>query len=436
MSRFIFVILSSGLFFALVGTVQAAPVLNSLPPAGSTITISDTVDYSWSPVSSRDNCFHFFPPGAGGWENWTCLGRNIGSYSKNTAGLNEGPLSAEIRTKKCSFFGFLCSWDYSNVVKVNLVKVFSPPPPPLQEVVADIKVNGSNKDISVVKGSEVDVSWSSVNAGSCDITPCTLSFPNTCKSTSGSQRSVVNSTTDFRAECRSLDGSETSQPDTIRVTVALPKNTAPTANPLPPQPPADYCVSPLTWTLNWNFYDPDDGSFQTAYQIKIFDALTGREISSRGPYYLSSQSFAVPAGALSFNKTYFWTIKVWDNKLASGEATGKNFTTIPHRAPTVDFRWTFSGQWPAINEVINFYDETTFYDQIIFAAKRKWQWTFWDGLVAVGSTNTFNTQAKSESSGVKRVLLETTDADGLTCSKTKTLQIGRRVPKIKEIFPH
>ena len=101
----------------------------------------------------------------------------------------------------------------------------------------------------------------------------------------------------------------------------------------------------------------------------------------------------------------------------------------------IDFRWTFSGQRPAINEIINFYDETTFYDQIAMAAKRKWQWTFWDGLVAVGSTTTFNTQAKAFSQGEKKILLQSTDADGLTCSKTKILQIGRSVPKIKEIFP-
>ncbi|MEK7078008.1 MAG: hypothetical protein AAB911_00385 [Patescibacteria group bacterium] len=432
MSRFTFVILSSGLFFALVGTVQAAPVLNSLPSDGSTINIGDTIDYSWSPVSTKDNCIHFFPPGAAGWENWVCLGRNIGSYSKNTAGLNEGLFSAEVATKKCSFFGLICSWDYSNVIKVNLTKVFSPPPPPLQEVVADIKVNGSDTEITVRSGTEVDVSWSSTNAGGCNITPCSFSFPNSCESTSGLQRPVVNSTTDFKAICYSNDGSEFSASDTVRVNIA--KNTSPAVSPLRPQAPADYCVSPLTWTLSWNFYDPDADSYQSNYQIRVFDIATGREVLSRF-YPSSSNSFAVPAGALSFNKTYSWKIKVWDNKLATGEATGENFTTIPHRAPMIDFRWTFSGQRPAINEIINFYDETTFYDQIAMAAKRKWQWTFWDGLVAVGSTTTFNTQAKAFSQGEKKILLQSTDADGLTCSKTKILQIGRSVPKIKEIFP-
>mgnify|MGYP001574470622 FL=1 len=431
MRRYFYILVCLGVFFVWTANTNAAVDLRALPPDCSQVQIGQTIDYSWDPISARDNCVGFYRPGASGWDDWLCLGRRIGSYSKSTAGLPAGKLSARVAIRKCSFFGFSCSWDYSNTTAHNLL-LSPPPPPPSQQVTADIKANGSDTEISVRPGTAVDITWSSVNAASCDITPCSFSFPNTCQSPNGSQRSVISQTTDFTAVCYSSDGSEVSQRDTIRVVAELPKNTLPSVTSKTPQAPADYCVSPLTWTLSWNFSDPDAGSFQSAYQIRIFDASNGREVLSR-LYYSSSQSFAVPAGALAFNKTYSWKIKVWDNEYATAESDGFNFTTLAHRPPKIDFYWRPFLQRLSAGETINLYDDTNFYDTA--PPRRQWNWILPAGMTALSPTDTYNISAKAERMGIYNITLQATDSEDLTCSATKNITIGRSVPTIKEVIP-
>ena len=409
--------------------VLAAPGLSALPPDGSTVQIGSVIDYSWNPVSTRENCINFRLP-TGNWSGWICLGARIGSYSENTGNLLVGQLSAQVATKRCSFLGLICSWDYSNVASHDLFLAPSSPPPPTQQVTADIKINGSDQNVTVTSGSTVDVTWSSTNAGSCTITPCTLSFPNTCNSTNGEEIVVVTNPTDFSATCFAPDGSEVSQPDTIKVNIGQPKNNPPVVTALNPQSPINYCANPLGWILSWNFSDPDANSFQSAYQISINDAATGRAVLSR-LYYSSSNSFAVTAGALAFNKTYSWKIKVWDNNLATAETTGPNFATLPHSPPVVDFNW--QPMRPSTNQKVDFFDTTLFYDRV--PAARSWQWILPAGIQALSSTDTYNLSAKAERSANYDVVLNSTDSENLTCAKTKSISVGRAVPRIKEIFP-
>lgn len=416
------------IFLAGFSVASAAPVLSSDPADSSSAAIGTDINYSWMPASSRDNCITFLPPGASSWDNWICPGGSQGNYTKNTAGLTAGFFKAIAATKKCRFLFWSCSWEYSNQVSTQLFA------PATQIVKADIKVNGSDKDITVNYRSEVDVKWTSENAGSCQITPCTLSFPNVCDTTSGQEKAVVDTTTDFIATCFSPNGSEVSAPDVVRVNAVVPPrpiNNPPRVTSLSPQQ-QDYCASPLGWTLSWEFSDPDAGSYQSAYQIKISDADTGKEILSR-LYYSSSNSFAVPSGALSFGKSYSWKIKVWDDKLKTAEADGENFMTLSHRPPQSDFSWLPQLSKPAAGEKINFSDSTYFYDSS--ASGRKWLWSFPAGMAVLSPLNESSAAAKAAQSGVYNVVLNAADSDNLTCAVTKPVGVGRTPPSVKEIFP-
>lgn len=419
-------------FFIIASHAQAAPILNSNPDDGSYAAIGAGVNYSWVPSSNRNNCIRFLEPGSLVWNDWDCLGGSHNSYIKDTTNLAVGALKAEVSIKKCAFFFWGCSWDYSNQASVNLYR------PYFQEVVADIKANGSDQDISVDSGREVDITWSSTGAGSCNITPCTLSMPNDCTSPSGEEKAVVPinpgiKTTDFRAICFSPDGSEVSQPDVIRVTVSAPPkpvNSPPQVTPLAPQQ-RDYCAAPLIWTLSWNFSDPNPGDYQTVYQVSIAKADTGREVLSR-VYYASSNFFAIPAGVLDFNTAYTWKIKVWDNNLASTEARGSNFATIPHRPPAPDFGWSPQTVRPSINQKIYFYDKTSFYDSSL--TNRSWFWALPAGLVVLSPANQSSLWAASPQAGDYNVQLRTTDSDSLSCAVSKPVNVGKLPSVIKEIF--
>ena len=226
------------------------------------------------------------------------------------------------------------------------------------------------------------------------------------------------------------------------VDITIPTNVAPTVSPIAPTSPSDYCALPFGWSLRWNFSDAG-GDVQNSYQLVITDASSGATIKDTGEVVSSSSSYAIPAGTLEFNKTYNWTIKVWESDAArlTAQAAGPSFTTGQHAAPTLSY--TISPTRPSKDEQVTITDATLVASG---ATKTAWNWDFIgiDGVTLLSATNANQVTVKFTTPGPKNIKLRVTDSDGLSCEKgvndspNDTLQdliIGRSVPNFKEVIP-
>ncbi|MBZ9572271.1 PKD domain-containing protein [Patescibacteria group bacterium] len=219
----------------------------------------------------------------------------------------------------------------------------------------------------------------------------------------------------------------------------------PTAHNLFVTPPnsTDYCPPYIGYPdhppvrVNWEFYDPGDS--QSAFKIEVDDdpdfrslaAETGRIFSSASSYV-----FQKSGERLSWGKTYYWSLKVWDrdNKPSDwiyppnppGETTlrpGTPFQTT-HPFPEPDFDWL--PEDPTAKEVIQFTDLSQFHD-----SSKSWFWNFGDGQ---SSTDQNPTHSYS-SLGNYNIILTVTDSDDYGCSLARTLGIGMQLPEWREIPP-
>jgi len=224
--------------------------------------------------------------------------------------------------------------------------------------------------------------------------------------------------------------------DTVSVTVQAPLNNPPSANLQPPTQP-DYCI--ISWPaaiFSWNFTDPD-GDTQSAYQIQVDNNsnFSSPEVDSCVPSPgtcqsgNTSNSYATLPGALSWNTTYYWQLKVWDSTDLFSDWISGSFFTIPrHEHPTINFSWT--PQNPAPNENVQFTDQSTVYGG---STKSSWSWTFQNGSPANSSIQ--NPVVRFLSSGAKSVTLRVTDSDGFSCQAQKTINSQLPPPEWKEIPP-
>ncbi|PIQ91764.1 MAG: hypothetical protein COV69_04750, partial [Parcubacteria group bacterium CG11_big_fil_rev_8_21_14_0_20_39_14] len=191
------------------------------------------------------------------------------------------------------------------------------------------------------------------------------------------------------------------------------------------------CKDPLHPILYWTFSDPDQGDYQTAYQIQIaqnssFNPIlfdTGKKISS-------SQSYSVVDSILSFGKEYFWRVRVWDRLIPSDWAVyPKSYIPPAYPYPEPDFSW-----WPLtphLGEETQFTDMSKAFGG---ASLVKWEWTFQHAYP--GSATEQNPSATfSVMPGNKTVTLMITDSGGLYCDVSKTVVTTSALPEWDEISP-
>ncbi|MFY9493183.1 MAG: hypothetical protein WAP55_01780 [Minisyncoccia bacterium] len=226
------------------------------------------------------------------------------------------------------------------------------------------------------------------------------------------------------------------------VDVTILPNVAPAVSPIAPAAPANYCASPFGWVLKWNFSD-GGGDSQYAYQVIIKDAASGATVKDSGQVVSSSNSYALPLGTLDFDKTYTWTIKVWESDAArlTAEAAGGSFTTIKHAAPALSFN--VSPLRPSKDEQVTLTDTTVVSGG---ATKTNWNWDFTgvEGVTLLSATNGSQAVVKFSTAGSKNVKLRVTDSDGLACEKganddandsLPNITVGRSIPQYREVLP-
>ena len=154
------------------------------------------------------------------------------------------------------------------------------------------------------------------------------------------------------------------------------------------------------------------------------------------------------ADKITFNKTYYWWARVWDDKGSnSGWVAGPSTTTDPHAWPYPDFTW--SPSIPSVDEVTQFcavqetgvcpINESSCYDaanNLISCSGETFLWTFPAGTkFATGTSATSeNPRVKFDSTGQKVVSLQITDDIG-TCSITKQVGVTFPLPEWEEAAP-
>lgn len=210
--------------------------------------------------------------------------------------------------------------------------------------------------------------------------------------------------------------------------------------------------------LRWEFFDPDPGAAQTAYQIVVntvpnqtWPIIDTGKVTDGG----STTQYSVTETYLDYNSKYYWWVKVWDNNdvpsawaeydsptdtpLEADDGKSQTFTTYKHEFPDVNFSWLPAN--PSKDEKTKFTDASKYYSGATPStpincddANCDWLWTVpADATIDDPATSTptiiFN------SSGNQVVTLKVTDSDGYYCSLTETININVTLPGWKEVKP-
>ena len=207
---------------------------------------------------------------------------------------------------------------------------------------------------------------------------------------------------------------------------------------------AYYCGSSPTHYFSW-IYSDLDGHNQTRFQFQVDNNsdFSSPEINrdytgfSNPSPTTNNQTVSVAvspeADQIAYNTTYYWRVIVYDSREKdSGWVSGSSFTTESHLYPSIDFNW--APQNPSQEEDILFADQTTCYeDGNNPVSCTSWSWTFQDGNP--DTSNQQNPTIQFVSGSSKDINLEVTDASGYTCSDSKNLEVGIKLPSWREILP-
>ena len=210
--------------------------------------------------------------------------------------------------------------------------------------------------------------------------------------------------------------------------------------------PLDYCTYSLPTRLSWNFSDPD-GDDQGYYQVQADNnILFSSPEADSGKVPSVSDSYT--ASELSYNiTTYYWRLKVWDDKGADSEwISGPPFPTPPHKYP--DPYFTLSPSSPSIDEIAQLCavqtgvcstNPSTCYNAFnnpISCSGQTFLWTLpaEAEFTTTSNAGTENPQIKFTDSGNYEITLEITDNVG-SCSITKSIQATLPLPEWEETTP-
>ena len=217
----------------------------------------------------------------------------------------------------------------------------------------------------------------------------------------------------------------------------------------------DYCVYPLHPILSWVFSDADSGDYQDSYNVQIDDDSNVAD-APLGDSCLPSPgtcsaghgaSSYTPLISFAYNATYYWRVKVADNRGAWSAFSGNNsFTTPSHAFPNPDFttasktnkgefiQFCATAQVGVCNSDVSLCYNTA--GQTISCSGKTFLWAF--PLGAQFSTTTSptseNPKVKIASAGPQTISLTITDEVG-ACSVSKTVNVSQALPKWRETPP-
>jgi len=204
----------------------------------------------------------------------------------------------------------------------------------------------------------------------------------------------------------------------------------------------DPCLFGAAFILSWRFRDKDRGDSQSAYQVQIDDNPSFSSVDddscSPAPGTCSpghnSDSYTTTRGRLEYNTTYYWRVKVWDQRGAESEWSEiDSFATTPHQWPAVNFVWTPAR--PSIEEYAQFWDQSQVF--VIGGDPgeiTRWQWLFTNGDPS--RSNEQNPESRFLTPGLHNVTLTVRDQDNFECEVTKQVPVTPPLPSWREIPPY
>jgi hypothetical protein len=233
-------------------------------------------------------------------------------------------------------------------------------------------------------------------------------------------------------------------------------NNPPSATNLSATPIGDCFLSHPYVELEWSFSDPDlaSGDYQSAYQVEIFSDsgytnLVNRSCDECPPVAPDARCIGVfpiydqvyrytPYCGLSFNTTYYWRVRVWDNEDAPsdcGQPEGWCYPEEPFFHTEKEWPWPkFSVTPPTqrvhLKERVEFTDESTCYDGSCPTANYSWE--FGDGETSSEQGNTSHVYLTR---GNYDVTLTITDEMGSCTPDPITITVTRPLPEWMEIPP-
>lgn len=213
-------------------------------------------------------------------------------------------------------------------------------------------------------------------------------------------------------------------------------NNPPTASGLTTQQ-GDYCTFDYPQViLFWTFSDPDTGDTQAAYQVQVDDNsnFSSPEINP-GKTSSISKSFSPESGQLSYNKTYYWRVMVWDNNDASSNWANGSFTIPAHAYPRPSF--DFSSEDISVGKPITLIDQSKCYDSngTEYDCKEgqnveyAWYFDYNNSPSIISSTDKGDVEVTFDDERDYKVVLRVTDNSlGEACFYSKETSVVSRLP--------
>ena len=209
-------------------------------------------------------------------------------------------------------------------------------------------------------------------------------------------------------------------------------------------------------TFNWSAYSDPDGDSQAAYEVWVDDdpsftgAMFNNLVLGSGTSYtldLAHDDNSDWLTKLIWSTTYYWKVRVQDNRGATSSfSASQSLTTPAHAAPYVDFGP--SPQSPSASSVVTFIQNSTTtpenrslcYDAAgtnYYCDTRNtaYNWDFGNGKTSTYKGNATTTYGAVSAYTAVLGITDNTLAPAITCSKSTNINVQFALPWWREVSP-
>ena len=203
----------------------------------------------------------------------------------------------------------------------------------------------------------------------------------------------------------------------------------------------NYCdVASPTGMFTWAFGSLNGAAAQASYKVQVATNQGFNSLAYESPQISSPNgSFATPAGALEYGKTYYWRVKITDTYGSESLWTpGPSFTTPNQAAPRPDFgnqpKKIVAGEKAIFNSLPSYCYSGSTRIACQDDTENQYLWDFGNGETSTDANPemTFEQQA---SYTIKLSITSNSSDPRITCSATKTIGVGRKIPGWQELAP-
>ena len=205
----------------------------------------------------------------------------------------------------------------------------------------------------------------------------------------------------------------------------------------------DYCfwANNFSATFDWDYSDLD-GDPQDAYQFQLDDTADFSSPVVSTTVTGQSTAYTLSPANLSWSQTYYWQVRVKDNKGNWSNFSGSSFTTLSHDAPYPDFGP--SPSTPSVGEVVTFVQDTAPTQSWCYNGGQHlcagdagvgYAWDFGNGKTSNRKINTTTTYDTVQRYTVTLTITDNTLIPAIPCSASKDVNVQFALPWWREVSP-